>query len=168
MGSGSPILPGVGLGFGAELGPLYMVQGTMLYSSIEASFGQESAVYQFPGGHIDGGMQRLPIIISAKLISKSQLSPFLKLGLGYAKTDFREISTYSDGHNIRFHKWHPVSEIGGGLNYQVSQSTAFEIFVDSWFYGGDLYGRDNYGMRIGLIGGSDLMLFGVRYNYSLQ
>jgi opacity protein-like surface antigen len=166
-GNTGPISPGLGFGIGAEFGPLLRVRGTMLFSSVEASFGQESSRRAYSSGFIEGNVQRMPLILWAKIISESDLSPFIRFGIGYAQTDYSQMYSNRSWLNMRFHEWDISWAVGGGLNYQTSKSTAIELFFDVWISAKDIVAQSPNGGSFGLIGNYSLCPVGLRYIFSL-
>jgi hypothetical protein len=163
----APIRPGVGFGIGLEYGPIVRLQGALLIPSIEVSYGQERAELNFERGTIEAGIQRLPILLWVKIISESNLSPFLRLGAGIAKTDYREVGYHDRGPNIRFHEWHFAWAFGTGLNYQLSRTIAGEFFFEDWISEQNIVGLNSIGYEDGLYGRFGILALGLRAIVSL-
>ena len=156
------VKPGIGVGLGLEYGPVLQLEGALLIPSIEISFAEESASRSFPTGSIEGGRQRMPIMVWAKIISNQRLSPFLRVGAGIEKTDYRESSLARWGPTIRFHQWQFSWGLGGGLNYQVGSAIALELFVDDWVTEEDILAVNSFGDTDGIFGRSGMYIFGAR------
>jgi hypothetical protein len=163
----APLRPGLGVGLGFEYGPIIRLHGALMSSSIEVAYGQEYSDIGNSSGTIEAGIQRLPIMLWVRIISETDLSPFLCLGAGAARTDFREIASYVGGPNIRFHKWHFSWGIGGGLNYQIDRTIGIELFLDAWMSEGDIIDRSSTGYEDGVYGPLGVSVVGIRGVFSL-
>jgi opacity protein-like surface antigen len=167
-GSTAPIVPGIGFGIGVEYGPLAKYEGSTLTPSVEVSFGHEYAKLKLSNGStIEAEIQRIPILASAKIMSESNLSPFLRIGIGAAITDYRQTSPNGQGPNIRFHEWHFLWAIGGGLNYQLSDKLALELFLDDWISEKDIVADNPHSFNDGIHGRFGLSAVGLRGVVSL-
>jgi opacity protein-like surface antigen len=116
---------------------------------------------------MEGGIQRMPVMLWAKIISDRRLSPFLQVGAGMAKTDYRENASARSGPTIRFHEWHFSWGLGGGMNYQVGSAIAVELFVEDWVTEKDILGVNSRGRTDGIFGRNGMYTYGVRAVFSL-
>jgi hypothetical protein len=65
-------------------------------------------------------------------MTESRLSPFVRVGVGISKTDFRETYSYNPNISIRFHDWAFTWGIGGRFNYSFSPQFDVALFLDDW------------------------------------
>ena len=163
----APINPGMSIGVGLEYGPLIRVGGALVMPSIEISFGEERASQSFPTGTIRAGVQRMPIMFWTKVIAETNLSPFLRVGAGLARTDFREDASARNGATIRFHEWGFSWGAGAGLNYQLTGGISAELFVDYWSSEKPILGVNSSGNPDGISHRYALQAFGIRGLFSL-
>lgn len=163
----APITPGMSFSVGLEYGPLVRLAGALVAPSVELSFGEERASQSFPAGLVTGGIQRMPIMLWVRVMSETELSPFLRIGAGVAKTDFREDASSRRGATIRFHEWHFSWGFGGGLNYQIADRISTELFIDVWESEADILGPNSRGRQDGIFDRYGLQAFGLRGLFSL-
>ena len=164
LGSGSlsPLKKGLSFGGGIEYGPLTSIRGANLMTSLEVGYSQESSSKDLAGGKAESKLRRIPVMAWAKLISEGEFSPFVRLGVGVARTEFGETASLLPGQEFDFAKWHFSWGAGAGLNYQITQQTAFELFLDSWMSEADIMGTNASGVTYGLNGRFVMFIIGIR------
>ena len=102
----NPIHPGLALSGGLQYGPLVELQGIHFLISLESGYTELSPSKLVASSFtFDGGLRRIPIMIWGKVISKTPLSPFVRLGTGVARTEFWNIFTPDGGNSTRIHRW---------------------------------------------------------------
>jgi opacity protein-like surface antigen len=158
-----PMKPGVGFEVGLTYGPLVKLAGTNISASASIAYGESNTGKTHIGdSELEGGFQRLPIMVWAAMTTDERLSPFLRGGLGMAKTDYRERSTTGYVRNVRFHEWQFVWGLGGGVRFTTSDSFAIEAFLDAWVSEKDLVEPLDAWYRIRMQGRFAIYLAGIR------
>ncbi len=140
----------------------------LFYSSAEIAYGEENALKRYSTFSVDAGIQRVPIMLWVKFVSESDLSPFLRMGIGGAKTDYRMIADNFARINVRFHQWQFCTALSGGFNYTINRSFSMEIFIDDVITFSEMtmlspYSNETYG----LFSSYSLTLGGIRMLYTL-
>ena len=160
--------PGPSFSAGMQYGPLYSIAGTELFVSAELGFGQEAGRAQFGSEYNEARVQRFPTLLWLKAKSTTALSPFLRAGIGAARTDLRETASLTTGIEtpISIHRWTFIWGVGGGLNYQFSSKIQLELFVDGWISDARIVRFDQWGNQLGITNSYVLSPFGVRGLYS--
>lgn len=162
------VKPGIASSFGVEMGPVVDISGMLINSSIEISYGEENYEKIHPVSSYSSGIQRTSIIVWSKFISATQLSPFLRLGVGTTKTDFRLKFENNVRVNIRFHEWNTCLAIGGGFHYSLNEAFRIELFVDDYITFSEItrYNQDG-GYTAGIFNPFGLISTGLRFQYYL-
>lgn len=155
--------PGIGFEVGLMYGPLVKISGANISASASIAYGESNTgKTQIGNSVLEGGFQRLPIMAWVSMTTDERLSPFLRGGLGIAKTDYREQSTTGYVRNVRFHEWQFVWGLGGGVKFTTSDSFAIEAFLDAWVSEKDLVEPLDAWYRIRLAGRFAIYLAGIR------
>jgi hypothetical protein len=147
-----PIHPGLALSGGLQYGPIFELQGVHFLISLESGYTELSPSRLIGSSFtLEGGLRRVPIMIWGKVVSETPLSPFVRLGTGVARTEFWNIFSPDDGKSTRIHRWQYCWGVGAGLNYQISDLIALELYSDGWVTEDDLaFGPTDY--RQGILG----------------
>lgn len=137
-------------------------------TSLEVGYGQVGITDHSLGtGKADMVQQRLPVMLWGTLETKNDLSPYLRIGSGISKTDFREIYTNTYVPSIRFHRWNFCWGIGAGLRYRYSEIFDIALFVDTWITEDKILEQNRWGDEIGTPGPESLVPAGLRVTWHL-
>ena len=165
-GGDAPIVPGPSLGLGLQYGPIMQFFGTQVISSFEVGYAEQKAVRSSSSGETVYGVQRFPVLGGLTVIAETRLSPFIKIGAGAAKTDFRELLPQHNITNIRFHEWRFAWSFGSGINYAVDSTLSLGIYTDVWWSEQDITGLDDGGAERGIFGRYALQTYGLRLTFT--
>lgn len=167
-----------GFTLGITYGPIAGIAGAQVYSSIDVSYLQLTTdhedISKFYGNPIPNGTytaymetKRIPIMARVEVSTMSRLSPCIRAGIGYSRTEFTEEYSFPSDYNVAIDNWAFTWSIGAALNYKLSESYIVGLFLDDWIVGSDLLSTASDGTMIGLAGPSKITLVGVRLDVGL-
>lgn len=128
--------PGASFTADVSYGPFAHFQGSELWTSLSLGYAEtKTEEVQLWGNLFTGqaGIQRYVIMAWIQLTTDNSMSPFVKLGIGAAKTDFRELYTMSWARNIRFHRWNFASGGEAGVTYRLLQNLDVNASLIGWW-----------------------------------
>ena len=135
--------PGPAVSLGLDYGPFLSLAGLDLRISAETGYGSSaphSLVSQYSS--IEGGIEQVPVILSLILSEDARFSPFVQIGCGVCRTDYRYFYTvYGQplaSYRVRFHIWQFAWSGGAGLKYQLTRTFAAILMVGATFTLADL------------------------------
>lgn len=169
-----PVYSHIAVSGGLMYGPVISALGSDVNISLEIGYGsiktdESDIILQLPFSPHYGQrylaemeIQRIPVMFWVTMISTTKLSPFIRVGAGMSKSDFRESYSFPEGPSFSFNRWAFTWGIGGGLNLNVSPTYSVGVFLDDWITSQDLLETLSSGIQNGLEAPFKLTIIGIK------
>lgn len=163
--------PGASFTVEVFYGPLVCSHGSEVWTSLSLGYSetQTENVRISPSGMLVGsaGIQRLAVVGWLILTTDNVLSPYIKVGMGTARTDFRESYSLTWARNIRFHQWNIAYGAEGGVTYRLLPNVDLSALLVNWWTTKKILDKiPNYeGERNGINGPFGIWTLGIGFRY---
>jgi opacity protein-like surface antigen len=140
------------ISIGVQYGAIARVRGTLLNLSLDVGYGQIGAVKQKQLNNAEMMIQRLPIIMWYTVETENIISPYVEIGSGVCRTDFRELYTNPHYPSVRFHHWNFCWGYAAGLRYRCSDKFDIALSVRHWVTEEKITEQNSWGDNAGING----------------
>lgn len=126
--------PGIYGNIGIEYGGIDLLDLTQLFISISAGYSKVSTGEQLLNDtptYANLIIETVPILIWAKLETKSRLSPFVELGIGGSWLNFDESYSMDFLKGTSFNYWALSLGFGAGVSYRISNIFDISIVIQN-------------------------------------
>jgi opacity protein-like surface antigen len=162
----STVRPGIAGRFAVKYGPILQFAGIQISPELSLSLSERRARATTATATFRYALQRVPLMVSLEAIAQTRFSPFVRVGLGTARTDFLYDTPSAPTSSFRFHDWQQCWELTGGINYSLSSSLEVTFSITGFEVITDLTGENGEGREMWLPGSSSLGSTSIGFTYS--
>jgi len=141
-------------GMAVGYGPFGCAYDTRLFFSLEGlSFTvgtREAELKDYPFGTAKLRIDTDLGLVYASLSTPNRLSPFVRLGLGAARVDFKETYSSPRLRDVVIDYWALAYAFGAGIRYTISPGVGISACYDGVYIPGDRRGRRSDGIPTGI------------------